>query len=43
VKLVGNRSLPLVPTKTQPLEDAQTIINELKAGKVVGRRVLTPV
>lgn len=42
VKLVGNRSLPLVPTKTQPLEDAQDIINALKAGKVVGRRVLTP-
>ncbi len=42
VKLVGNRSLPLVPTQTQPLEDAQAIIDELKAGKVVGRRVLTP-
>jgi len=42
VKLIGNRKLPLVPTKTQPLEGAQTVINDLKAGKVVGRVVLTP-
>lgn len=42
VKLIGNRKLPLVPTKTQPLEGAQTVIDDLKAGKVVGRVVLTP-
>jgi len=42
VKLIGDRSLPLVPTKTQPLEGAQAVIDDLKAGKVVGRVVLTP-
>jgi hypothetical protein len=31
-----------VPTKTQRLDEAQSIIGELKAGTVVGRRVLTP-
>jgi propanol-preferring alcohol dehydrogenase len=42
VKLMRNRPLPLVPTKTQRLDEAQSIIGELKAGTVVGRRVLTP-
>jgi propanol-preferring alcohol dehydrogenase len=42
LKLIRNQPLPLVPTKTQRLDDAQNIIGELKAGKVVGRRVLTP-
>jgi alcohol dehydrogenase, propanol-preferring len=42
VKLVRNKPLPLVPTKTVRLEQAQQVIADLKAGKVVGRRVLTP-
>jgi propanol-preferring alcohol dehydrogenase len=42
IKLVHNRPLPLVPTKTVRLEEAQDAIADIKAGKVVGRRVLTP-
>lgn len=42
VKLMRNRPLPLVPTRTQRLEEAQDVIGEIKANKVVGRRVLTP-
>ena len=42
VKLVRNKPLPLIPTKTVRLEQAQDIIKDLKAGKVIGRRVLTP-
>jgi len=42
LKLVRNRPLPLVPTKTTRLGDAQKVIADLKAGKVIGRTVLTP-
>jgi len=42
VKLVRNKPLPLIPTKTVRLEQAQDVIADIKAGKVVGRRVLTP-
>jgi propanol-preferring alcohol dehydrogenase len=42
VKLVRNQPLPLIPTKTLRLEQAQDVIADIKAGKVVGRRVLTP-
>jgi len=42
IKLVRNRPLPLVPTKTTALATAQQVIADLKAGKVVGRTVLTP-
>jgi propanol-preferring alcohol dehydrogenase len=42
LKLIRNQPLPLVPTKTTRLEDAQNAIADIKAGKVVGRRVLTP-
>jgi propanol-preferring alcohol dehydrogenase len=31
-----------VPLHERPLEDANAALNELKAGKVVGRVVLTP-
>jgi hypothetical protein len=34
--------LPSVPIRKQPLADAGTALEELKAGKVVGRVVLTP-
>ena len=42
MKLVRNRPLPLVPTKTMRLDGAQGVIADIKAGKVVGRVVLTP-
>ena len=42
VKLVRNKPLPLIPTKTVRLEQAQGVIKDIKAGKVIGRRVLTP-
>jgi propanol-preferring alcohol dehydrogenase len=42
IKLVRNQPLPLVPTKTVALDQAQNVIADIKAGKVVGRRVLTP-
>jgi D-arabinose 1-dehydrogenase-like Zn-dependent alcohol dehydrogenase len=31
-----------VPTATRPLEGANGALNDLKAGKVIGRVVLTP-
>ena len=42
VKLMRNRPLPLVPTKTTTLEGAQQVIADLKVGKVIGRTVLRP-
>ncbi len=42
VKLVSKQPLPLVPTRTVELEGAQNVIADIKAGKVVGRTVLTP-
>jgi len=42
IKLVRNQRLPLVPTKTTRLADAQNVIADIKAGKVIGRRLLTP-
>jgi len=42
IKLVRNRPLPLVPTQISALDGAQRVISDLKAGKVVGRVVLTP-
>lgn len=42
LKLVRKIPLPLVPTATTKLESAQTVLNNLKANKVVGRVVLTP-
>ena len=42
IELVRNRPLPLVPTKTTALDAAQRVIFDIKAGKVIGRTVLTP-
>jgi propanol-preferring alcohol dehydrogenase len=42
VKLMRNRPLPLVPTKTTTLQGAQQVIADLKVGKVIGRTVLRP-
>jgi D-arabinose 1-dehydrogenase-like Zn-dependent alcohol dehydrogenase len=42
IALVRKAPLPLVPTKTTALDGAQQVIADIKAGKVVGRTVLTP-
>jgi D-arabinose 1-dehydrogenase-like Zn-dependent alcohol dehydrogenase len=42
LELVGRTGVPSVPLHTRPLEDANAALNELKAGKVVGRVVLEP-
>ncbi|HWM81688.1 MAG TPA: alcohol dehydrogenase [Pseudolabrys sp.] len=40
--LVSRSGMPPMPVRTRPLEDANAALDELKAGKVVGRVVLTP-
>jgi len=40
--LVRRAGLPDVPVKTRPLDDVNDVMGELRAGKVVGRVVLTP-
>lgn len=40
--LVRRRGLPDVPVSTRPLGDVNAVHNELRAGKVAGRVVLTP-
>jgi D-arabinose 1-dehydrogenase-like Zn-dependent alcohol dehydrogenase len=40
--LVGRTGLPQVPIRTRPLEDVNDALGDLRAGKVVGRVVLTP-
>ena len=42
LKLLRKAPLPYVPTATRPLEGANGALNDLKAGKVIGRVVLTP-
>jgi len=42
IKLVRKAPLPLVPTRTTALDSAQRVISDIKAGKVIGRTVLTP-
>jgi D-arabinose 1-dehydrogenase-like Zn-dependent alcohol dehydrogenase len=42
IALVRKAPLPLVPTKTTALDGAQRVIADIKAGKVIGRTVLTP-
>ncbi|MCF8475910.1 MAG: alcohol dehydrogenase [Pseudolabrys sp.] len=39
--LVRAKGLPLVPLTTRPLDDVTSALNDLKAGKVLGRVVLT--
>jgi D-arabinose 1-dehydrogenase-like Zn-dependent alcohol dehydrogenase len=34
--------LPPVPVTTRPLRDVNAVMDQLRAGKVVGRVVLTP-
>ena len=42
IALVRKQPLPLVPTRTVALDGAQQVISDIKAGKVIGRTVLTP-
>jgi propanol-preferring alcohol dehydrogenase len=42
IDLVRRTGLPPVPVATRPLDDVNAVLNELRAGKVVGRVVLTP-
>ena len=42
IALVRKQPLPLVPTRTVALDAAQGVIADIKAGKVIGRTVLTP-
>lgn len=34
--------VPMLPTKTHALEEAEDVLNQLEEGKVIGRAVLTP-
>jgi D-arabinose 1-dehydrogenase-like Zn-dependent alcohol dehydrogenase len=40
--LVRRTGLPDVPVSTRPLDDVNAVMDQLRAGKVVGRVVLTP-
>ncbi len=42
MELVRRTGLPDVPVATRPLDDVNAVHNELRAGKIVGRVVLTP-
>jgi propanol-preferring alcohol dehydrogenase len=42
IDLVRRTGLPAVPVVTRPLADVNAVLGELRAGKVVGRVVLTP-
>jgi propanol-preferring alcohol dehydrogenase len=42
IDLVRRTGMPLVPVATRPLADVNAVMDQLRAGKVVGRVVLTP-
>jgi D-arabinose 1-dehydrogenase-like Zn-dependent alcohol dehydrogenase len=42
IELVKRTGLPPVPVATRPLADVNAVLSELRAGKVIGRVVLTP-
>lgn len=42
MELVRRTGLPDVPVATRPLDDVNAVMDQLRAGKVVGRVVLTP-
>jgi propanol-preferring alcohol dehydrogenase len=42
IALVRRTGLPPVPVATRPLSDVNAVLGELRAGKVIGRVVLTP-
>ena len=42
IELVQRTGIPPVPVATRPLEDVNAVMDQLRAGKVIGRVVLTP-
>jgi D-arabinose 1-dehydrogenase-like Zn-dependent alcohol dehydrogenase len=42
IELVKRTGVPPVPIATRPLDDVNAVLGELRAGKIVGRVVLTP-
>ena len=42
IELVRRTGLPPVPVATRPLTDVNAVLDDLRAGKVIGRVVLTP-
>jgi len=40
--LIRHAPLPYVPTTTRPLDGANAALDDLRAGKIIGRTVLTP-
>ena len=42
IELVQRTGLPPVPVATRPLDDVNAVMSDLRAGKIVGRVVLTP-
>ena len=42
IELVRRTGIPPVPVATRPLEDVNAVMDQLRAGKVIGRVVLTP-
>jgi D-arabinose 1-dehydrogenase-like Zn-dependent alcohol dehydrogenase len=42
LELVAKARIPAVPITTRPLDEADAALQALRAGKVIGRAVLTP-
>ena len=42
LELVNRTGMPPVPIRTRPLDEVNATLNDLRAGKIVGRVVLTP-
>ena len=42
IELVKNAELPYVPTRMRPLEEANAALDDLRAGRVIGRQLLGP-
>ena len=42
IELVKKTGLPPVPVATRPLDDVNAVLSDLRAGKIIGRVVLTP-
>jgi len=42
IELVKRTGLPPVPVATRPLDDVNAVLSDLRAGKIIGRVVLTP-
>jgi D-arabinose 1-dehydrogenase-like Zn-dependent alcohol dehydrogenase len=42
IELVKRTGLPPVPVATRPLDDVNAVLSDLRAGRIIGRVVLTP-